>query len=37
MTPIEKGFAILTLLLFCGWMAVLWLELELESRKRDKK
>lgn len=29
--------AILVLLLFCGWMAVLWLELELESRKRDKK
>jgi hypothetical protein len=37
MTPYEKVLAILTILLFCGWLFCFWLDEELESRKRDKK
>lgn len=28
---------VLVLLLFCGWMGVLWVELWIEARKREKE
>lgn len=37
MCPIEKVLAILTILLFCGWLFCFWLDEELEARKRDKE
>ena len=35
MTPIEKVFAILALLLFCGWLFCFWLDEELAQRKEQ--
>ena len=37
MSPIEKFFAILSLLLLVAWLVAWTVDEELESRKRDKE